>query len=285
MLKIHMKLKTFILLFFLWQNAGYGQSFVIEYIDVRNIPTVLQTDSGFVATLFYKNNQSLYIHHKLKKGEKFKRNKIDLSKEEIMAKAKRGEEINVRRRIYEDSIGQFIYKNFSTRLMQVRLFYDNEPNFRGIPKIHEEPVAKIDWKIEKEQKKIGNFVCQKATARFRGRNYTAWFAPEIPISAGPWKLHGLAGIILEAYDDTKEIQFLFKSIQYPAEVGEIEPKYENLGQKITFKEYQFLYCTKEGAQKVLDDETKAIHSLMSGRKGGVLFTVEEHKAEELEFEK
>ena len=71
--------------------------------------------------------------------------------------------------------------------------------------------------ITDETKKIGTYEVQKATARFRGRDYTAWFTSEIPLPYGPWKLVGLPGLILEAYDTNKEIYWYFKNIQYPTE--------------------------------------------------------------------
>jgi GLPGLI family protein len=79
-------------------------------------------------------------------------------------------------------------------------------------------LSKIDWIISKEKKKVSSFLCQKATAKIRGRKYTAWFAPEIPISAGPWKLGGLPGLILEAEDDTHEIEFEFVSFSFNAPI-------------------------------------------------------------------
>lgn len=77
-------------------------------------------------------------------------------------------------------------------------------------------IPKIDWKISNETKEIGNFECTKATANFRGRDYTAWFTFSIPLPYGPWKLQGLPGLVLEAYDTDKEIYFYFKSIEYPS---------------------------------------------------------------------
>ncbi|WCM41731.1 GLPGLI family protein [Flavobacterium sp. CBA20B-1] len=65
----------------------------------------------------------------------------------------------------------------------------------------EEDVPEIKWKLINETKKIGGFTCKKATGKFRGRNYTAWYTEEIPVNAGPWKLKGLTGLILEVADD------------------------------------------------------------------------------------
>lgn len=60
-----------------------------------------------------------------------------------------------------------------------------------------------NWNLKKDMKKIGNFNCQKATIKFRGRNYIAWFTQEIPVPFGPWKFQGLPGVILEVYDTDK----------------------------------------------------------------------------------
>tara|TARA_R110002049_G_scaffold65035_1_gene170960 strand:+ start:89282 stop:90106 length:825 start_codon:yes stop_codon:yes gene_type:complete len=77
-------------------------------------------------------------------------------------------------------------------------------------------IPNINWKILDETKKIGKLDCTKATCSFKGRDYTAWFSTSIPLPYGPWKLQGLPGLILEAYDTDKEIYFYFKSIEYPS---------------------------------------------------------------------
>lgn len=71
----------------------------------------------------------------------------------------------------------------------------------------------INWNIETETKSIQGMQCQKATTHFRGRDYTAWFCSQLPYSNGPWKLGGLPGLILEAYDTKKEVVFTFTSFE------------------------------------------------------------------------
>lgn len=77
----------------------------------------------------------------------------------------------------------------------------------------EEKIPSIDWTITQETKQIQGMACQKATCRFRGRDYEAWFCSQIPYSNGPWKLGGLPGLILEASDSRKEVVFSFVSFE------------------------------------------------------------------------
>ncbi|PNW30232.1 GLPGLI family protein [Formosa algae] len=79
-----------------------------------------------------------------------------------------------------------------------------------------EDIPKIVWDITSKTKVIGDFECQMATCTFRGRTYTAWFTMQVPLPYGPWKLQGLPGLILEAYDAHKEIFWYFKEMQYPS---------------------------------------------------------------------
>lgn len=62
----------------------------------------------------------------------------------------------------------------------------------------------LKWKIEAEiDTIILGYNCQMARISFAGRNYIAWFTPEIPISDGPYKFHGLPGLIVKI-SDTKD---------------------------------------------------------------------------------
>ena len=58
-----------------------------------------------------------------------------------------------------------------------------------------------DWELKLETKEIMGFNCQLATCNYRGRNWSVWFSPDIPVNEGPWKLFGLPGLVLEASDE------------------------------------------------------------------------------------
>lgn len=64
--------------------------------------------------------------------------------------------------------------------------------------IEEWPLMK--WTLSAETDSILGYKCQKATCRFRGRDFEAWFTADIPVNGGPWKFGGLPGCILKVYD-------------------------------------------------------------------------------------
>jgi len=82
-----------------------------------------------------------------------------------------------------------------------------------------EPLNAFDWVMEPDTATINNYRVQKATCVFGGRNWTAWFCPEIPISDGPYKFNGLPGLIVKMYDSRNHYVLQMESISIPA--GEI----------------------------------------------------------------
>lgn len=70
----------------------------------------------------------------------------------------------------------------------------------------------IPWQLQSQTKLIAGLTCQLATGRFRGREYDAWFCPDIPVPAGPWKLQGLPGLIVEASDRSGTVRFSFQGM-------------------------------------------------------------------------
>lgn len=63
------------------------------------------------------------------------------------------------------------------------------------------------WHIQSETKEVMGYSCQLATCDFRGRQWYAWFSTDIPVNEGPWKLFGLPGLVLEAYDSKKHYAY------------------------------------------------------------------------------
>ncbi|MGL5318419.1 MAG: GLPGLI family protein [Bacteroidales bacterium] len=79
--------------------------------------------------------------------------------------------------------------------------------------VYEDNIPMAKWNILNDHKTILGYKCQKAKANYRGRNWIVWFAPEIPLSEGPWKLSGLPGLILQADDEKNEYNFICVGIK------------------------------------------------------------------------
>ncbi|MFC6858121.1 GLPGLI family protein [Zunongwangia atlantica] len=117
----------------------------------------------------------------------------------------------------EDSIGgsegsefhYMIYKNYKeNQLVLTENITVGRYKFR-----YNQDLKTIDWEIQPENKEILGFTVQKATGSFAGRNYEAWFAPELPFLDGPYKFNGLPGLILEISDLKDDYHFSLTEFQ------------------------------------------------------------------------
>lgn len=94
-----------------------------------------------------------------------------------------------------------VYKNYPEKRMTVTDFLG------GDYVVYEDVLNDQDWQITDSIKTVLNYNCQQAVCRFRGREWIAWFTTDIPVVNGPWKLGGLPGLILEAYDQGNQYYF------------------------------------------------------------------------------
>lgn len=85
-----------------------------------------------------------------------------------------------------------VWRNYPDGKMTVR---DAIPPF-----IYEaqEATEPIKWKLSEDTLTVCGYLCKKATCELHGRKWTVRYSEEIPTSAGPWKLCGLPGLIVEA---------------------------------------------------------------------------------------
>ncbi len=110
---------------------------------------------------------------------------------------------------YTDMTGQVVKRKINS--------FDNE-NFINIKNGYYtfKTMDKINWAIADEIKKVENYTLQKATTKFGGRSWTAWFCKDIPFNEGPFKLRGLPGLIFELSDAKKNFLYtLIKSRELP----------------------------------------------------------------------
>jgi len=94
----------------------------------------------------------------------------------------------------------------------------------------ESAVEGQDWKLTTKKKKVLDYVCMGALIEKGNETITAWFTPEIPISAGPEKFHGLPGLIL-GLERNEEVFMLATGLDLttPNEVDISQPQ---KGQKV-----------------------------------------------------
>lgn len=72
---------------------------------------------------------------------------------------------------------------------------------------------KMNWKILPDTEIIGTFKTQKAETEIYGRKWTAWFTTDVPVQDGPYKFHGLPGLIVKIQDKTESHIFELKGVR------------------------------------------------------------------------
>lgn len=87
-----------------------------------------------------------------------------------------------------------------------------------------EPMPAFEWRISEDTCTILDYACRRAECDFRGRTYTAWFAEEIPVSCGPWKFHGLPGLIMAVEDSEGDYSFRIEGIEQCDEAIDIDTR-------------------------------------------------------------
>ena len=101
--------------------------------------------------------------------------------------------------------------------------------------LYTEDLDVFTWEISGETDSILGYNAQKATTYFAGRDWIAWFTPEIPYNDGPYKFNGLPGLILKISDTRNHYLFEMISIEIPVEKT-----------PIYFTERTYIRTTKEG---------------------------------------
>lgn len=188
--------KTFTTLFFFIYIFCYsqGDKILVQYKSVRNN---LENTESIIA----EKNQALYVTDPLyiDNKENAKITKID----------EENNRIEVSQKIINLDFTKYYLKQNSNILYYTRQFKNKESIVR-------DSLPTIKWDLSQtETKNIGGFICNKATANFRGSEIVAWYAVDIPISFGPWKFRGLPGLILELYNQEMTQIWRAEKVIYP----------------------------------------------------------------------
>lgn len=70
-----------------------------------------------------------------------------------------------------------------------------------------------EWKLIDQDTIISGYTCKKATVNYAGRDWSAWYSPEIPITVGPYKFHGLPGLVMLLRDSENVFSFVVKEVK------------------------------------------------------------------------
>ena len=131
-------------------------------------------------------------------------------------------------------ISYYVAKNYKDQTVTVRDFFGG--NYFSYSE-----TSPVKWKIEKETSKMATYAVQKATASYGGREWTAWFTAQIPISDGPYKFSGLPGLIIKMEDSKKDYRFeLVKSEKLKSEYDQSK----RFGKIIKVKKEEFAKLVK-----------------------------------------
>lgn len=136
----------------------------------------LPSEGKFEKTLYFTSDASLYDESTLEKEE------VPIPQQKAMFFASYG-------------------KPPSPALKQLHIDFNAESKialqeFMTREFLVESPLENRAWKLDPTRKRIGDYICMKATMNLEGDTVIAWFAPEIPVSAGPAEYYGLPGIVL-----------------------------------------------------------------------------------------
>ena len=112
---------------------------------------------------------------------------------------------------------------------------------------YEEDLNAFCWDILDDTVSIEGYLCQKAMCDYGGRTWEAWFTEELPFSDGPYKFHGLPGLILKVNDTRKHYYFNFVSIEVPEPGTNIE------WHDVSYYGFDYIPTTRKGLFKVEDD--------------------------------
>lgn len=113
--------------------------------------------------------------------------------------------------------------------------FSNELAYAGELKYSE--TVDFKWKIIKESKNINGIKCIKATTTKWGRKWIAYYSPNHVMPFGPYKFHGLPGLIFEVSDEKKEYNFTLYKFKKRKQKNVIFNSYSK-AKKITKQQYE-----------------------------------------------
>lgn len=125
--------------------------------------------------------------------------------------------------------------------------------------VYSDSVPSLEWNYsDEENDSIIGYDCRKANVEFAGRNYTAWYTPEIPLPFGPYKFGGLPGLILKLED--AERQFVWEAVGFERDNAPI--------MEYTYQDGNDKRCSAADVEKTLIRYFKSPVGFMISEMGG-----------------
>jgi len=192
---------------------------------------MLPTSRSVTRQLIFTDNESIYIDG----GEAPEDTEISSDDGSIQIK------------LVESDIEDKLYTNYkkSESLQQ--------QGFMGRAFLISMPVTKMKWKITSEKVKYLDYECMKSTMTYEeGVEVVAWFAPAIPVKAGPAGYGQLPGAILMLSKGDKDLEIKATKVELK-EVETITKPDE--GKKVTEEEFD----------KIMEEKMKEMEKEYGGR--------------------
>lgn len=94
---------------------------------------------------------------------------------------------------------------------------------------YQENIPTIQWNLIQGDTIIAGYNCKRATCKLYGRNYIAWYTPEIRLPYGPYQFYGLPGLICKIIDTEDNFNFTLVGLE---QIKFIDPIYIWSGKNI-----------------------------------------------------
>ena len=129
-----------------------------------------------------------------------------------------------------------------------------------------------------------SYLCKTAMCQLHGRKWTVCYTEDIPTTAGPWKLCGLPGLIVEAVSDDGIHRFTLTELQHAtapifyetsaitvktSEEKLIKNRNKTFGNRLYLKDPQYYITYPQSADLIIDDEGSVINGVYVNNKAHV----------------
>lgn len=139
---------------------------------------------------------------------------------------------------------------------------------------------KPEWKISTDKSDVLGYRVQKATTKFAGREWTAWFAPELPIQDGPHQFYGLPGLIVKIEDSKNDHTFVLIATRKVSS-EEPEKKSRMANREIALDEEKFRKFWADYKKDPVKDMRQQITSVSGGVVTSMTFNGKSYSQEEM----